>query len=31
MPIDYRAPNINARRLGSYLQRIRELLELSYE
>jgi transcriptional regulator with XRE-family HTH domain len=31
MPIDYRAPNINARRLGLYLRRIRELLELSYE
>lgn len=31
MPIDYRAPNINARRLGLYLRRIREFLDLSYE
>ncbi len=32
MPVDYRAPNINARRLGLYLRVIREeLLELSYE
>lgn len=32
MPVDYRAPNINARRLGLYLRMIREeILELSYE
>lgn len=31
MPADYRAPNINARRLGLYLRRTRELLQLSYE
>jgi transcriptional regulator with XRE-family HTH domain len=31
MPIDHRAPNINARRLGLYLRTIREFLELSYE
>jgi hypothetical protein len=32
MPVDYRAPNINARRLGCYLRLIREeALELSYE
>ncbi|MFB4297144.1 helix-turn-helix domain-containing protein [Actinomadura sp. NTSP31] len=30
MPVDYRAPNINARSLGQQLRRIRELLELSY-
>ncbi|GAA2110650.1 helix-turn-helix domain-containing protein [Actinomadura alba] len=30
MPVDYRAPNINARRLGLYLRRTREFLELSY-
>lgn len=30
MPVDYRAPNINARRLGLHLRRIREALELSY-
>ncbi|GAA4128569.1 helix-turn-helix transcriptional regulator [Actinomadura keratinilytica] len=31
MPTDYRAPNINARRLGLYLRRTRELLQLSYD
>jgi transcriptional regulator with XRE-family HTH domain len=31
MPIDHRAPNINARRLGLYLRTIREFLGLSYE
>ncbi|MFD0853838.1 helix-turn-helix domain-containing protein, partial [Actinomadura adrarensis] len=31
MPVDYRAPNINARRLGHYLQQVREALELSYD
>ncbi|WP_106400135.1 helix-turn-helix domain-containing protein [Actinocorallia populi] len=31
MPVDHRAPNINARRLGLYLQRAREFLELSYD
>jgi hypothetical protein len=32
MPLDYRAPNINARRLGMYLRLIREkILELSYD
>src|SRR4051812_29050194 len=31
MPVDYRAPNINARRLGIELQRIREALKLSYD
>jgi uncharacterized protein DUF5753/helix-turn-helix protein len=32
VPVDYRAPNINARRLGSYLRLIREeALALSYE
>jgi transcriptional regulator with XRE-family HTH domain len=31
MPTDYRAPNINARRLGLYLRMTREFLELSYE
>ncbi|MGH3391371.1 MAG: helix-turn-helix domain-containing protein [Actinomadura sp.] len=31
MPVDYRAPNINARRLGLYLRQTREILELSYE
>ncbi len=31
MPVDYRAPNINARRLGLYLQRAREFLELTYD
>jgi transcriptional regulator with XRE-family HTH domain len=31
MPVDYRAPNINARRLGLYLRQTREFLELSYE
>jgi transcriptional regulator with XRE-family HTH domain len=31
MPVDYRAPNINARRLGLYLQQLREALELSYD
>ncbi|GAA0264172.1 hypothetical protein GCM10009527_070310 [Actinomadura nitritigenes] len=30
MPVDYRAPNINARSLGQQLRKIRELLELSY-
>lgn len=30
MPVDYRAPNINARSLGQHLRRIREILELSY-
>ncbi|GAA2168869.1 hypothetical protein [Actinomadura napierensis] len=27
MPVDYRAPNINARSLGQQLRGIRELLE----
>lgn len=31
VPVDYRAPNINARRLGLYLQRAREFLELTYD
>lgn len=31
MPVDYRAPNINARRLGLYLRQLREILELSYD
>ncbi|QKW34346.1 helix-turn-helix domain-containing protein [Actinomadura sp. NAK00032] len=31
MPVDYRAPNINARSLGQHLRQIREILELSYE
>ncbi|WP_165975336.1 helix-turn-helix domain-containing protein [Actinomadura rubrisoli] len=31
MPVDYRAPNINARRLGLLLRQIRETLELSYD
>ncbi len=31
MPVDYRAPNINARRLGLYLQRAREFVELTYD
>lgn len=31
MPVDYRAPNINARRLGLYLRLTREFVELSYE
>jgi transcriptional regulator with XRE-family HTH domain len=31
MPVDYRAPNINARRLGHYLQQVREALDLSYD
>jgi transcriptional regulator with XRE-family HTH domain len=31
MPVDYRAPNINARRLGLHLRQIREALELSYD
>jgi transcriptional regulator with XRE-family HTH domain len=31
MATDYRAPNINARRLGLYLRRTREIMELSYE
>lgn len=31
MATDYRAPNINARRLGLYLRRTREILELSYD
>ncbi|TYK49133.1 helix-turn-helix domain-containing protein [Actinomadura decatromicini] len=30
MPVDYRAPNINARSLGQHLRKIREILELSY-
>ncbi|RFS84897.1 XRE family transcriptional regulator [Actinomadura spongiicola] len=30
MPVDYRAPNINARSLGQQLRKIREILELSY-
>lgn len=30
MPVHHRTPNINARRLGSYLRRLREILELSY-
>ena len=30
MPVDYRAPNINARSLGLQLRKLRELLELSY-
>ncbi|MFI0373271.1 helix-turn-helix domain-containing protein [Actinomadura sp. 1N219] len=30
MPVDYRAPNINARSLGQHLRKIRELLDLSY-
>lgn len=30
MPVDYRAPNINARRLGLHFRQIREALELSY-
>jgi uncharacterized protein DUF5753/helix-turn-helix protein len=31
MPVDYRAPNINARRLGLHLRQLREALELSYD
>ncbi|MUN37143.1 helix-turn-helix domain-containing protein [Actinomadura litoris] len=31
MPVDYRAPNINARRLGLHFRQIREALELSYD
>jgi hypothetical protein len=31
MPVDYRAPNINARRLGMHLRQLREALELSYD
>lgn len=31
MPTDYRAPNINARRLGLHLRQVREALELSYD
>jgi transcriptional regulator with XRE-family HTH domain len=31
MPADYRAPNINARRLGLHLRQLREALELSYD
>ena len=31
MPVDHRAPNINARRLGWHLRKLRELLELSYD
>lgn len=31
MPVDYRAPNINARRLGRHLRQLREALELSYD
>lgn len=30
MPVDYRAPNINARSVGQHLRQIREILELSY-
>jgi transcriptional regulator with XRE-family HTH domain len=30
MPVDYRAPNINARSLGQQLRKIREILDLSY-
>jgi transcriptional regulator with XRE-family HTH domain len=30
MPVDYRAPNINARSVGQHLRKIREILELSY-
>jgi transcriptional regulator with XRE-family HTH domain len=30
MPVDYRAPNVNARRLGLHLRQIRETLKLSY-
>lgn len=30
MPVDYRAPNINARSLGQQLRKLREILELSY-
>jgi transcriptional regulator with XRE-family HTH domain len=30
MPVDYRAPNVNARRLGLHLRQIREDLDLSY-
>lgn len=31
MTVNYRGPNINARRLGVYLRRLREILELSYD
>ncbi|QXJ21581.1 helix-turn-helix domain-containing protein [Actinomadura graeca] len=31
MPVDYRAPNINARRLGLHFRQIREAFELSYD
>lgn len=31
MPVDHRAPNINARSLGQHLRQIREILELSYD
>lgn len=31
MAVDYRGPNINARRLGGYLRLVREAAELSYE
>ena len=31
MPVDYRAPNINARRLGWHLRKLREALGLSYD